>query len=96
MSRTVPLHKLVESLKNSGEYVIEDSNLLFQSDGTFVYLSDIDNEDVDYIEDDPTPDGLEEVIFEHHSQEYAAEICKELKGKGILFASFYCNDDFSY
>lgn len=95
--RHTDLNELATLLKSNTKdcyLLLEDSSVLFSSDGTFVYMTDLDDEDCDLLEDCTCPDDLKQVLISHHGQEYGKDIFDCLSGNGLFFSDFLNNSDF--
>lgn len=93
MRQTVALEHLVAALKDPCEVVLEDSSVVFESDGTFVYLSDIDS-GIDLLQ--PYSDGEElwKILIDHHGEEYGNLIFQELESSQLIFSDQFNHNDF--
>lgn len=79
--------------KPGKQFKFEDSSLVFETDGTFLYVSDFDSgEDLlDCIL--LCPDYVRNLFIDHNGKEYATSILKSLTGFGLLFSDKFNNSD---
>lgn len=93
MRQTVALEHLVAALKDPCEVVLEDSSVVFESDGTFVYLSDIDS-GIDLLHVDADGEKIRQILIDHHGEEYGNLIFQELASSQLIFSDHFNNADF--
>lgn len=74
-------------------YKFEDSSMVFETDGTFIYVRDFDS-DEDLI--DPTqicPDYIRDLFTQHNGEEYGMFILRSLSGHGLHLSDQFNNSD---